>query len=67
MKPVDDCPVSVSPMTAEVRRDLKQERDDEAYFAMCKAVYDEMEVECAPWRPDGHAVHKEALRRLRNG
>lgn len=46
-------------------RDIKDERDSEEYFAMCKAIYDEMEPECAPWKPSIHVIHREAMRRLR--
>lgn len=45
--------------------DDKRDRDDEAYFDMLKTVAEEMEAECAPWRPDGRAVHAEAMRRLK--
>lgn len=45
--------------------DEKRERDDEAHFDMLKTVAEEMEAECAPWRPDGRAVHEEAMRRLK--
>jgi len=73
MRIVDDCPVSVSPMTDEVRRDLKDERDSEAYQAMYDEVYDEMCGYFFDWeretgaKPDGESVHNEALRRLLNG
>lgn len=65
MKPVDDCPISIAPMTDEVRRDLKEERDSEAYQKMLSIVSTEFE-KSGDWYTN-FQVEKEALRRLRNG
>ncbi len=45
--------------------DEKRERDTEAYFDMLKTVAEEWAPAYAPFRPDGRAVHEEAVRRLR--
>ena len=67
---VDDLPTQAEPMTAEVRRDLKQERDSELYQAMYAEVEAELLaffIECGfpDDKPDGRMVHDEAMRRLR--
>jgi hypothetical protein len=46
-------------------RDLKQERDSEAYQAMLEKVREEWTELGVPFKPDELAVHCEAMRRLK--
>jgi hypothetical protein len=54
-------------MTNELgeRRDLSDERDSEEYQAMLDTVAEEWAPAYAPFKPDGRAVHAEAMRRLK--
>ena len=65
MKPVEDCAVSVSPMTDEVRRDLKEERDSETWWAMYDTILAELEAADEVMEP--MTMLAEVERRLRNG
>lgn len=46
-------------------RDLKEERDSEAYQAMLETVREDWTALGVPFKPGELAVHREAMRRLK--
>lgn len=60
---VDDCEVGVGPVTAEERRDLRDERESEEYAAMYAAVLKERQDADLADAPI--MVAAETMRRLR--